>query len=45
LREVLDADLDREHLLLDATIVRAHQHASGAKGAATPRRSAAPAAV
>ena len=38
---VLHDDLDREHLLMDSTIVRAHQHSAGAKGAPTPRRSAA----
>lgn len=30
--EVLGGDPDLEHLLLDSTIVRAHQHAAGAKG-------------
>ena len=30
--EILDCDPDLEHLLLDSTIVRAHQHAAGAKG-------------
>ena len=44
LQHVLDAELDREHLLLDATIVRAHQHAAGAKRGVAIRRSAAPAA-
>jgi putative transposase len=39
------ADLDREHLLMDSTIVRAHQHAAGAKGARTLRRLAALAAA
>jgi putative transposase len=29
--EVLGGDPDLEHLLLDSTIVRAHQHAAGAK--------------
>ena len=28
--EALDGDADLEHLLLDSTIVRAHQHAAGA---------------
>lgn len=32
--EILDGDPDLEHLLLDSTIVRAHQHAAGAKGGA-----------
>ena len=31
---VLHDDLDREHLMMDSTIVRAHQHSAGAKGAA-----------
>lgn len=31
-------DLDREHLLMDSTVVRAHQHAAGGKGALTLRR-------
>ena len=30
--EALNEDLDLEHLLLDATIIRAHQHAAGGKG-------------
>jgi putative transposase len=30
--EALGGDSDLEHLLLDSTIVRAHQHAAGAKG-------------
>jgi transposase len=30
--EALGSDPDLEHLLLDSTIVRAHQHAAGAKG-------------
>ncbi len=30
--EALKDDLDAEHILLDSTIVRAHQHAAGAKG-------------
>jgi transposase len=32
---------DLEHLLLDSSIVRVHQHGAGAKGGRTPRRSAA----
>jgi putative transposase len=32
-------DPDFEHLMIDATIVRAHQHAAGAKGAARMRLS------
>ena len=42
---VLHDDLDREHLMMDSTIVRAHQHSAGAKGAPPPRRSAARAAA
>jgi putative transposase len=30
--EILGEEPDLEHLLLDSTIVRAHQHAAGAKG-------------
>lgn len=41
----LQDDLDREHLLMDSTIVRAHQHAAGAKGARSRRRLAALAAA
>lgn len=36
----LGGDPDLEHLLLDSTNVRAHQHAAGAKGGSTARRSA-----
>lgn len=32
LLKILGGDPDLEHLLLDSTIVRAHQHAAGAKG-------------
>jgi len=39
--EALGGDEDLEHLLLDSTTVRAHQHAAGAKGGETARRSAA----
>jgi transposase len=41
--EVLGGDADLEWLLIDATIVRAHQHAAGAekKGRRTTRRSVA----
>jgi putative transposase len=35
--EALGGDPDLEHLLLDSTIVRAHQHAAGAKGGETTR--------
>jgi transposase len=40
----LGGDADLEHLLLDSTIVRAHQHAAGVKGGSAARRSAARAA-
>jgi putative transposase len=36
---------DFEYLLIDSTIVRAHQHAAGAKGGARSRRSGVRAAV
>lgn len=39
--QTLGADADLEWLLLDSTIVRAHQHAAGKKGVNTTRRSAA----
>jgi transposase len=39
--EVIGGDEDLEHLLLDSTTVRAHQHAAGAKGGETTKRSAA----
>ena len=38
-------DPDFEYLMIDATIVRAHQHAAGAKGAAKMRPSGVRAAV
>lgn len=41
LLEALGGDPDLEHLLLDSTIVRAHQHAAGAKGGEMPKRSGA----
>lgn len=34
----LGGDPDLEHLLLDSTVIRAHQHAAGAKGGKTARR-------
>lgn len=43
--QVLGGDADLEHLLLDSTIVRAHQHAAGAKGGRTTKRSAVLAAA
>src|SRR5262245_40372932 len=36
--EALGGDPDLEHLLLDSTLVRAHQHAAGAKGGEIARR-------
>jgi transposase len=39
--ESLAGDADLEHLLLDSTTVRAHQHAAGAKGGETMQRSVA----
>ena len=39
--EALGGDEDLEHLLLDSTTVRAHQHAAGAKGGETAKHSAA----
>jgi putative transposase len=38
--KVLADDPDFEHVMIDATIVRAHQHAAGAKGGFKMRRSA-----
>ena len=35
----LGEDPDLEYLIIDSTIVRAHQHAAGAKGGARMRRS------
>ena len=37
--EALGGDADREHLLIDSTIIRAHQHSAGAgeKGESGPR--------
>ena len=37
--EALGGDPDLEYLLLDSTIVRAHQHAAGAKGGRATKRS------
>ena len=42
---VLADDPDFEYLIIDATIVRAHQHASGAKGGLKIRQSADPVAA
>lgn len=43
--EALCDDPDFEYLIIDSTIVRAHQHASGAKGGLKIRRSDARAAA
>lgn len=43
--EALADDPDFEYVIIDATIVRAHQHASGAKGGLRRRPSAARAAA
>jgi transposase len=43
--KALADDPDFEHVMIDATIVRAHQHAAGAKGGLKRRPSAARAAV
>jgi len=40
----LGGEVDLEHLLLDSTTVRAHQHAAGAKGGETTKPWAAPGA-
>ena len=43
--KALADDPDFEHVMIDATIVRAHQHAAGAKGGLKVRPSAARAAA
>lgn len=43
--QALAEDPDFEHIMIDATIVRAHQHAAGAKGGLRARLSAARAAA
>ena len=43
--QALGGDPDLEHLLLDSTIVRAHQHAAGAKGGPITMHSAVLAAA
>jgi transposase len=35
--QVLSEDADNEYIMIDATIVRAHQHSAGAKGIALPK--------
>jgi putative transposase len=37
--KVLAGDPDFEHVMIDATIIRAHQHSAGAKGGLKIRRS------
>ena len=39
--QMLGGEPDLAHLLLDSTVIRVHQHAAGAKGGKTNRRSAA----
>lgn len=43
--ETIGGDPDLEYLMLDSTIVRAHQHAAGAKGGRAARRSVVVVAV
>ena len=43
--EILIEDSDLEHLIIDATIIRAHQHAAGGKRGFKIRRSGARAAA
>jgi len=43
--EILIEDPDLEHLIIDATIIRAHQHAAGGKRGFKIRRSGARAAA
>ncbi len=45
LLKALAEDPDLEYLLIDATVVRTHQHAAGAKGGAMRRRSGVRAAA
>ena len=39
--EALGGDADLEHLIIDSTVIRAHQHAAGAEKKAATRPSAA----
>lgn len=39
--QALAQDADNEYAMIDATIVRAHQHSAGGKGGPKPRRSGA----
>lgn len=43
--EALSQDVDFEYAIIDGTIVRVHQHGTGARGGLTLRRSAGPAAA
>ena len=43
--QILSGDPDFEYALIDGTIVRVHQHGTGAKGGLKIRRSASPRAV
>jgi putative transposase len=43
--KALADDPDFEHIMIDATIIRAHQHAAGAKGGLKIRPSVVPAAA
>lgn len=43
--EAMSDDPDFEYLIIDSTIVRAHQHSSGAKGGLKIRQSDAPVAA
>src|SRR5713226_8291748 len=42
--KLLASDHDNEYMMIDATIVRAHQHSAGARKKTASRRSADPAA-
>src|SRR5215469_9605136 len=42
--KLLASDPDNEYMMLDATIVRAHQHSAGARKKTVTKRSAGPAA-
>jgi transposase len=43
--KLLASDADNEYMMIDATIVRAHQHSAGAQKKPATRRLAAPAAA
>jgi hypothetical protein len=40
----LASDHDNEYMMIDTTIVRAHQHSAGARKKTAPKRSVGPAA-